>query len=168
MRRILVVFILLATVFTLSLGTTTAQGNSEAAHACQKGGWKDLNEEYDLGFRNTGECVSFFAQGGELGSLDLELAEVDLDESLFVWDEAIEVTITGAGLKPGTAVTLTHTFLGGRSESFRIGQVQDDGTVFIHSGQGLGYPRCGAYSEFSVTVISNTGQTFEDSEPAPC
>lgn len=173
MRRILLVVGMLAAVLALSLGTTGAQGNSEAAHLCQKGGWKALNEYHDLGFRNTGDCVSFFAKGGELpepvlGALDLTLSVVDLDESLFGWHDVIQVTITGSQLSPGADVTLTHTYLGGSSESFVQGQVQDDGAFFLQSGHILGYSPCDTYSEFRVTVISNTGETFEDSESAPC
>jgi hypothetical protein len=39
-------------------------GNSAAAHACQKGGYLSLVGAGGETFNNTGECVSFAAQGG--------------------------------------------------------------------------------------------------------
>jgi hypothetical protein len=44
-------------------------GNSDAAHACQHGGYADLigtDGVTDTTFRNTGECVSYAAHGGTL------------------------------------------------------------------------------------------------------
>ncbi len=43
-------------------------GNSAAAHACQKDGYLQLApaDDADAPFRNTGDCVSYAAQGGEL------------------------------------------------------------------------------------------------------
>lgn len=45
-----------------------AQGNSDAAHACQQDGYLELAraESPDEPFENTGDCVSYAAQGGEL------------------------------------------------------------------------------------------------------
>jgi hypothetical protein len=58
------------------------RGNSAAAHACQQDGYQDLtSEDGETEFANTGECVSYAAQGGEFGELvgdELqETAEVD-------------------------------------------------------------------------------------------
>ena len=39
-------------------------GNSDAAHLCQKGGYADLVGTNGETFENTGQCVSFAAQGG--------------------------------------------------------------------------------------------------------
>jgi len=41
-------------------------GNSDAAHACQQGGWQHLEGSDGTLFHNTGECVSFAAHGGTL------------------------------------------------------------------------------------------------------
>jgi len=41
------------------------RGNSDAAKACQKGGYKSLFREDGTGFANTGECVSYAAKGGK-------------------------------------------------------------------------------------------------------
>jgi hypothetical protein len=41
-------------------------GNSDAAHACQQGGWQGLEASDGTDFTNTGDCVSYAAQGGTL------------------------------------------------------------------------------------------------------
>jgi hypothetical protein len=43
-----------------------ADGNSDAAHACQKGGYLTLIREDGTTFRNTGDCASYAADGGVL------------------------------------------------------------------------------------------------------
>ena len=63
--------LLLAAVICLSLGAVALPGtvlaanggNSEAAHDCR------ANSD-GLGFKNRGACVSFFAQGGTLGTFE--------------------------------------------------------------------------------------------------
>ena len=60
----------LVALLTLSLGAAlpgAAQGNSEAAHACKQGGWQEfvVGDNLPL-FTNQGDCVSFFAQSGNL------------------------------------------------------------------------------------------------------
>jgi hypothetical protein len=47
-------------------GQTAGPGNSAAAHACQQGGYLDFTREDGTAFANTGECVSYAAQGGTL------------------------------------------------------------------------------------------------------
>lgn len=54
---------------TLSVGVGTAAaggGNSDAAKACQKGGWQTLIRQDGTAFTNTGDCVSYGARGGAL------------------------------------------------------------------------------------------------------
>lgn len=41
-------------------------GNSDAAHACQQGGWQHLQGSDGTLFGNTGDCVSYAAHGGTL------------------------------------------------------------------------------------------------------
>lgn len=43
----------------------SAQGNSEAAHLCQQGGYATLVGSNGETFANTGECVRFAARGGK-------------------------------------------------------------------------------------------------------
>ena len=61
--------LLLCGVVALAVGVSTANaggGNSDAAHACQKGGWQNLVRSDGTSFANQGECVSYAAQGGTL------------------------------------------------------------------------------------------------------
>ena len=65
MRLILV----LCAGLALTVGVTTASaggGNSDAAKACQEGGWQNLVREDGTEFKNAGDCVSYAAQGGTL------------------------------------------------------------------------------------------------------
>ena len=65
MRLLLVLCAGLA--LTVGSATSTAGGgNSDAAKACQKGGWQNLVREDGSVFKNTGDCVSYAAQGGTL------------------------------------------------------------------------------------------------------
>ena len=66
-RLILVSCAVLA--LTVGIATATAEdgpGNSDAAKACQKGGWQELVREDGTAFKNAGDCVSYAAQGGTL------------------------------------------------------------------------------------------------------
>lgn len=49
-------------------------GVSEAAHACQKGGWESLAPEEDptAAFTSTGKCVSYVATGGTVVAAESE------------------------------------------------------------------------------------------------
>jgi hypothetical protein len=67
--RLVAVIVLMLFSLTAVAPMAAAQGkggNSEAAHACQKGGFAHLKRADGTRFANTGECVSFAAQGGEL------------------------------------------------------------------------------------------------------
>jgi len=67
LRILLALFAALA--FALSIGVATAAaggGNSDAAKACQQGGWENLVRQDATAFTNTGDCVSYAAQGGAL------------------------------------------------------------------------------------------------------
>jgi hypothetical protein len=55
-----------ALALSVGIGTAAAGGNSDAAHACQQGGWQNLVRQDGTGFKNTGDCVSYAAQGGVL------------------------------------------------------------------------------------------------------
>ena len=70
-----VLFVLCAALaLTLGVATATAGnghgkgkgGNSAAAKACQKGGWKNWVWTDQTPFKNSGACVSYAAHGGVL------------------------------------------------------------------------------------------------------
>jgi hypothetical protein len=51
----------------LAVGVATAAAsNSDAAHACQNGGWQNLVRTDGTVFSNQGDCVSYGAHGGTL------------------------------------------------------------------------------------------------------
>lgn len=56
----------LAVVALLPTAVNASGGNSDAAHACQQGGYARFVAPGGGGFANTGECVSFAAHGGSL------------------------------------------------------------------------------------------------------
>ena len=78
-------------------------GNSDAAHACQQEGYLELApaESPDVPFENTGDCVSYAAQGGELTEIEGEVegtpeAEID-DEAPVGSPEAVAGTPVADG-----------------------------------------------------------------------
>lgn len=70
-RRLLILSVL-SMILTMALATTAApavaqgKGNSEAAHLCKHDGYRDYTDVGGNRFTNTGDCVSYAAQGGEL------------------------------------------------------------------------------------------------------
>jgi hypothetical protein len=53
----------------MTVGATSAtahNGNADAAHACQHGGWQNLVRSDGTAFDNQSDCVSYAAQGGTL------------------------------------------------------------------------------------------------------
>ena len=67
MKKILLIG--LAAVVAVGIAVPVAiagGGNSDAAKACQKDGWQGLVRQDGTGFKNTGDCVSYAAQGGVL------------------------------------------------------------------------------------------------------
>ena len=64
--RLLSLVILVLLALALLPGAGTAQGNSEAAHLCQQGGWQTLQGTDGTTFANQDDCVSHAAEGGTL------------------------------------------------------------------------------------------------------
>jgi hypothetical protein len=59
----------LCLAFVLTAGVATARaggGNSDAAKACQNGGWQHYVRSDGTAFKNEGACVSYAAHGGKL------------------------------------------------------------------------------------------------------
>jgi hypothetical protein len=58
-----------ALVLTVGVSTSAAgSSNSGNAAQCQHGGWQSLTRSNSVAFRNTGDCVSYAAQGGAFAS----------------------------------------------------------------------------------------------------
>jgi hypothetical protein len=87
---------LVTVTLVLTVGVATAAaggGNSDAAKACQHGGWQHLYRTDGTGFENQGECVSYAAQGGKL--MTTAVTQSGLDCQAF-----------GGTLAPGTSPVL--------------------------------------------------------------
>lgn len=70
MKRLVVFAIAAAAVaVAVPLAASAGGGNSDAAHVCQRGGWQSFYRSDGSAFTNTGACVSYAAQGGELETL---------------------------------------------------------------------------------------------------
>jgi hypothetical protein len=57
--------------FALTVGVATSAadgGNSGKAALCRQGGWESVTRSNGTAFDNTGDCVSYAAQGGVFGS----------------------------------------------------------------------------------------------------
>jgi hypothetical protein len=69
MKRAFMAAVMFGASLALLVGAGTAAaggGNSDAAKACQQGGWQTLVRQDGTGFANTGDCVSYGAHGGAL------------------------------------------------------------------------------------------------------
>jgi hypothetical protein len=68
MRKLVSGLIVAAATAAIAVPLALAGGNSDAAKACQQGGWQNLVRQDGTGFTNTGDCVSYAAQGGVLST----------------------------------------------------------------------------------------------------
>src|SRR5262249_44407055 len=67
MRLRMILVLCAALALTVGVSPVSAGGgNSDAATACQQGGWQNLMREDGTGFKNDGDCVSYAAHGGKL------------------------------------------------------------------------------------------------------
>jgi hypothetical protein len=67
MKKLIVGLIVAAAAAAIMVPLALAGGgNSDNAKACQQGGWQNLVRQDSTGFKNTGDCVSYAAQGGIL------------------------------------------------------------------------------------------------------
>ena len=109
MKRALMAAVLFAVTLALSVGAGTAAaggGNSDAAKACQQDGWQTLVRQDGTGFKNTGDCVSYSAQGGGLvptGSHFITFSEFPVGTSITTQYGSEGVVFSGT---PGPFISL--------------------------------------------------------------
>jgi hypothetical protein len=105
----------LAILTTLTLAApalATAGGNSEAAAACEDGGYLDWTDEDRNPFRNTGACVSYAAHGGTLVPVVVDpVNPFSVTYQPFGADGFL-ATVTGSGLQPDSSVDFMLTWGG--------------------------------------------------------
>ena len=109
MRRFMLsVLVLIATFIPLTQVAFAGGGNSEAAQACQKGGYADLVRSDGSTFANAGACVSYAALGGTFVAVTLTATFVP-DPSRGGFEN---LTVTGSGLQPGSTVSYSYVQFG--------------------------------------------------------
>ena len=147
-----VIFGLLIAALTAALMVPVALaggGNSDNAKACQQGGWQDLIRQDGSGFKNTGDCVSYAAQGGALNTKPAPIKAVS--EPLFALDgsscsvtvpytQGIDTVLYGVNGYQGTPITHDVTVTGGlagadgTAPQFWIGYTAQPGYVIDNPG----------------------------------
>ena len=105
-RVLAVCSVLLLTVSVLPR-SIAAQGNSDNAHACQKGGWASLAraDDPDTPFANQDECVSYGAHGGQI--VAVQEAEISLTFRPIGADLCV-VEVHLRHFAPSTTYTVEH------------------------------------------------------------
>lgn len=66
MRHLALAVVVALAITTLLAGQIAMGGNSDAAHACQQGGYASLQGSDGTLFKNAGECTAFAAHGGTI------------------------------------------------------------------------------------------------------
>jgi hypothetical protein len=95
-----------AALLALAIAPAAARAdNSDAAHACQNGGFTSFVRDDGSPFANTGACVSYAAHGGQFVPVALDVAFTP-DPTRGIFEN---VAVTGTGLLPGS--TVTYTFI---------------------------------------------------------
>jgi hypothetical protein len=111
MHRLTALLTLLSLVLLLFGSITspaTAQGNSEHAKRCQKGGWEDLapSETPTVPFANQDECVRYGAQGGTI--VGVQEAEIFLTFRVNLTDpNYCDTEVHLRNFAPNTTYTVT-------------------------------------------------------------
>ncbi len=157
--RVFLVLVGLLVLVGSGLQGGLAQGNSEEAHACQKGGWTGLQGTDGTVFANQDACVSYAAQGGTLIARTLPSITVSVAPGVDVFGgPGFTIAGTGTNFTPnvwvhfqvqfhGAGTIWTHTFT-----SDSQGGVSFDFTPFVAS--------CSRYQGFDFTASDSvTGQS---------
>ncbi len=115
-----------------------APGNSEAAHACQQGGYMELAPEEDptTPFENTGDCVSYAAQGGELVELEAATDDDAVEEEIDNEDAPVVTEGTQVIDGPGNSDAAHACQQGGYME---LAPEEDPTTPFENTGDCVSY-----------------------------
>jgi hypothetical protein len=116
-----------ATVVPLALA---GGGNSDNARQCQQGGWENVTRQDGTAFKNTGDCVSYAAQGGVLktkaapvsGPIGVSAPTFNLDVTTcsvtVPYTKGIDTVLYGVNGYPETPITHDVTVTGGLDGTF--------------------------------------------------
>ena len=109
-QLVMIVLMLVSLMAAVPLGVS-AQGNSDAAHLCQQGGWEDLQGSDGTLFANQDECVSYAAQGGMLITRTLPSIIVSVAPAVHGSGEpGYMISGTGTNFTPNAEVSLVVQF----------------------------------------------------------
>jgi len=144
----MLLFLCAALALTVGVSTATADGgNSDAAKACQKGGWQNLMRQDGTGFKNEGDCVAYAAQGGKLlscaGSEDFsEFPEFSTPTTFSggtiddPYGPAGGVVVQGSFLDGGFPLGAHVLFSGLDSDSFQLSFTNPTGHLQVDASDG--------------------------------
>jgi hypothetical protein len=103
-KRSLIVVVVLVAAGALAPVAAASGGHSDAAVACQQGGYLTLTRSNGSSFKNTGDCVSYFAQGGVGGG-----CAVTATSGCLTFDKAVMPEPDQTNY-PGWTVTVSAAF----------------------------------------------------------
>jgi hypothetical protein len=144
MKKVILGLLLAAVTAALMVPAALAGGNSDSAKACQNGGWQNLVRQDGTGFKNTGDCVSYAAQGGVLkakpaASISVSVPTFGLDANTcsvtVPYTKGIDTVLYGVNGYPETPITAPVTVTGsldgsvGTAPQFWIGYTAQPGYV---------------------------------------
>ena len=166
LRCLLVVAAVAVAVGVVAVGPAAAAkgGNSETAHACQKGGHEHrLDAETHKPFKNTGDCVNNGAKGEDSEYLFIDPSPYDCPPPM---TGACWGTLDGQGLSPGEQ---WQVFFPADSPPpngttpFRTGTADDGGNI----GATLNLP-CGQGSTNAYAIAPDDNISDTSPSPMPC
>ena len=153
MKKFIVGFIAVAATAAIAVPLAFAGGgNSDNAKGCQQGGWQTLIRQDGTAFKNTGDCVSYAAQGGVLktkapevtGPINVTEPTVTLDANTcsvtIPYTQGIDTVLYGVNGYPETPITHDVTVTGGldgadgTAPQFWIGYKAQSGYVITNPG----------------------------------
>jgi hypothetical protein len=130
----------------VGVATATAGGNSDAAHACQQNGWQNLVRQDGTPFLNTGDCVSYAAQGGVLKAKPSAPTCTAGSENFASDAESSQpTTFSGGTIDPSDYAPGASTPNGGSGGSILVSGPYfggfATGTHFLFTGWGVNSPK---------------------------
>lgn len=177
MRRGLSVFVVVAAMGLLAVGAASGGGNSDAAHACQQNGYLNLHRSDGSSFKNTGDCVSYFAQNHTLpactftatsGCMTFDNVVVNNDAGqTLTLDGAFSINTTCNTLDPSTTCPTNPLVSPFASNTYAAG----GGTYVISDSSGVieqGTLTVGPTASFPTGLISASYQDISTGLIASC
>jgi hypothetical protein len=157
MRRGLVVLLVLVAMGSMAAGAYAGGGNSDAAHACQKNGYLNLHRSDGSSFKNTGACVSYFAQGGTARGCSVTATSGCLRfdnvamSSVFGTGDTVTVNAAFSFISTCNLSDATTTCPAGTLNSFATG----GGTYVIKDASGA------TVEQGTITTADTAGSRYE-------